>query len=109
MAAFVFERRSRHLFPVTKSNCGEFFDITFRGMQVTYVEPTAFNTISELNAVVPGAIMATTAPALWKTHKLVTNHDKIKAYLTSPRLHKVSFAMRAARRVRGRGQSVFVS
>ncbi|KNE54906.1 hypothetical protein AMAG_00850 [Allomyces macrogynus ATCC 38327] len=61
----------------------------YAGNELTYVELAAFNTINELNAVVPGAISATTAPALWKMHELVANHDKIKAYLASPRLHKV--------------------
>ncbi|KAJ3354221.1 hypothetical protein GGF32_002650 [Allomyces javanicus] len=61
----------------------------YAGNKMTYVELAAFNTINELNAVIPGAISATTAPALWKMHELVANHDKIKAYLASPRLHKV--------------------
>ncbi|KNE56533.1 hypothetical protein, variant 2 [Allomyces macrogynus ATCC 38327] len=57
------------------------------GDKITYVELAVFNAIDSLEKIVPGALTATTAPALWKVHEAVANHDKIKAYLASPRLH----------------------
>ncbi|KNE54884.1 hypothetical protein AMAG_00830 [Allomyces macrogynus ATCC 38327] len=57
------------------------------GNKITYVELAVFNAIESLNKLVPDAITPTTAPALWKVHEFVANHDKIKAYLASPRLH----------------------
>ncbi|KNE56535.1 hypothetical protein AMAG_02335 [Allomyces macrogynus ATCC 38327] len=57
------------------------------GNKLTYVELTIFNIINELNTLIPDAITAKTAPALWKVRETVANHDKIKAYLASPRLH----------------------
>ncbi|KAJ3364364.1 hypothetical protein GGF32_001888 [Allomyces javanicus] len=57
------------------------------GDKITYVELAVFNAIDSLEKIVPGAITATTAPTLWKVHETVANHDKIKAYLASPRLH----------------------
>ncbi|KAJ3375072.1 hypothetical protein GGF31_005794 [Allomyces arbusculus] len=57
------------------------------GDKLTYVELTMFSLISELNKLIPDAITAKTAPALWKVREFVANDAKIKAYLASPRLH----------------------
>ncbi|KAJ3354203.1 hypothetical protein GGF32_002632 [Allomyces javanicus] len=57
------------------------------GDKLTYVELTMFNLINELNTLIPDSVTAKSAPALWKVREAVANHDKIKAYLASPRLH----------------------